>query len=210
MGTPMDTPLTGAGVAGGVVAGVIGIMLTVTVGTTGMVRGATALRMDTHGLRRARRLRRACRRRRWRLPRRRWRSWGWRRPRALSDGERGGHRRVEPFAQSAARVAVLEYGRSGVESARARAGRAASAVAATELRRPGPQSILEQRQPVRQLSAKAAASAHHRPGNSAGDATAIFPHTIHLECGVLRALPPRAHSERRRSQRVAAQPGGQR
>ena len=45
MGIPMDTPLTGAGMARGVVAGVIGIMLTV--GTTGMIRGATALRTDT-------------------------------------------------------------------------------------------------------------------------------------------------------------------
>src|SRR5207244_7674025 len=115
-----------------------------------------------------------------------------------------------PLAEIAARVAGFGCRRSRFWRAGARSDLAAIRDAATQLHRPGRQSILERRQSVRELSAEAAAPSYDRPGNPARDAASILSDAVHAECGVLRALPFGAHSERRRPEHVAAQPGGQR
>src|SRR5438445_6291014 len=77
---------------------------------------------------------------------------------------------VAHFAEVAADLAGRGCRRSRVRRAGSRRGRAARRDAATQLHRPGRESILEGRQAVRELSAEAPAPADDRSGNPARDA----------------------------------------
>src|SRR5438105_12582359 len=78
------------------------------------------------------------------------------------------------LAEIAARVAGLGCRRSRRQWAGARPGPAAGRDAATQLHRPGRQSILDRRESVRELSAEATAPAYDRPVNPVRDAARIL------------------------------------